>query len=54
MSPKKPTKKELEKHIEELEKQLEVSEDKAGKYHKELQYAKADHIRHDIRGFNLI
>ena len=42
MSPKKPTKKELEKHIEELEKQLEVSEDKAGKYHKELQYAKAD------------
>ena len=42
MSPKKPTKKELEKHIEELEKQLEVSEDKAGKYLKELQYAKAD------------
>ena len=42
MSPKKPTKKELEKHVEELEKQLEVSEDKAGKYHKELQYAKAD------------
>ena len=42
MSPKKPTKKELEKQIKELEKQLEVSEDKAGKYHKELQYAKAD------------
>ena len=42
MSAKKPTKKELEKHIEELEKQLEVSEDKAGKYLKELQYAKAD------------
>jgi len=35
MSPKKPTKK-------ELEKQLEASEDKAGKYLKELQYAKAD------------
>jgi molecular chaperone GrpE len=42
MSPKKPTKKELEKHIEELEKQLEVSEDNASKYLKELQYAKAD------------
>lgn len=42
MSPKKPTKKELVKHIEELEKQLEVSEEKAGKYLKELQYAKAD------------
>ncbi len=42
MSPKKPTKKELQKHIEELEKQLEVSEDKAGKFHKDLQYAKAD------------
>ncbi len=42
MSPKKPTKKELEKHVTELEKQLEISEDKAGKYHKELQYAKAD------------
>lgn len=42
MSPKKPTKKELEKQIKELETQLEVSEDKAGKYHKELQYAKAD------------
>ncbi len=35
MSPKKPTKK-------ELEKMLEISEDKAGKYLKELQYAKAD------------
>lgn len=35
MSPKKPTKK-------ELEKMLEVSEDKAGKYLKDLQYAKAD------------
>ena len=42
MSPKKPTKKELEKHIEEMDKQLEASEDKAGKYLKELQYAKAD------------
>ena len=42
MSPKKPTKKELQKHIEELEKQLEISEDKAGKFHKDLQYAKAD------------
>lgn len=42
MSPKKPTKKELVKYIEELEKQLEVSEEKAGKYLKELQYAKAD------------
>ncbi len=35
MSPKKPTKK-------ELEKMLEISEDKAGKYLKELQYTKAD------------
>ena len=35
MSPKKPTKK-------ELEKMLEISEDKAGKYLKELLYAKAD------------
>ncbi len=35
MSPKKPTKK-------ELEKMMEISEDKAGKYLKELQYAKAD------------
>lgn len=35
MSPKKPTKK-------ELEKMLEASEEKAGKYLKELQYAKAD------------
>ena len=42
MSPKKPTRKELEKHIEELEKQLEISADKAGKLHKDLQYAKAD------------
>jgi molecular chaperone GrpE len=42
MSPKKPTKKELEKRVEELEKQLEVSENTAGKYLKELQYAKAD------------
>jgi len=42
MSPRKPTKKDLEKHIEEMDKQLEISEDKAGKYLKELQYAKAD------------
>ncbi len=35
MTPKKPTKK-------ELEKQLDICEDKAGKYLKELQYAKAD------------
>ena len=35
MSPKKPTKK-------ELEKMLEASEDRTGKYLKELQYAKAD------------
>jgi molecular chaperone GrpE len=42
MSPKKPTKKDLEKHIEEMNKQLEISEDKAEKYLKELQYTKAD------------
>ncbi len=42
MSPRKPTKKDLEKHIEEMDKQLEISEDKAGKYLNELQYAKAD------------
>jgi len=42
MSPRKSTKKDLEKHIEEMDKQLEISEDKAGKYLKELQYAKAD------------
>ena len=42
MSPRKPTKKDLEKPIEEMDKQLEISEDKAGKYLKELQYAKAD------------
>ena len=35
MSPKKPTKK-------ELEKMLETSEDKAGRYLKDLQYARAD------------
>ena len=35
MSPKKPTKK-------ELEKMLEASEDKAGRYLKDLQYARAD------------
>jgi molecular chaperone GrpE len=42
MSPRKPTKKDLEKHIEEMDKQLEISEDKAGKYLNELQYARAD------------
>jgi len=42
MSPKKPTKKELQHRVEELEKNLEEKEREAGKYLSQLKYAKAD------------
>ena len=42
MSPKKPTKKELQKRVEELETQLKEVETKAEKHLSQLKYAKAD------------
>jgi len=42
MSPKKPTKKELQKRVEELEIQLKEAENKAEKHLSQLKYAKAD------------
>ena len=42
MTPKKPTKKELQQRVEELEKKLEEKEKEAGKYLSQLKYAKAD------------
>ena len=42
MSPKKPTKKELQKRVEELETQLKDAENKAEKHLSQLKYAKAD------------
>ncbi len=42
MSPKKPTKKELQKRIEGLEDKLKETEEEAEKYLSQLKYAKAD------------
>jgi len=42
MTPKTPTKKELQQQVEELEKKLEEKEKEAGKYLSQLKYAKAD------------
>ncbi len=42
MTPKKPTKKELQQRVEELESKLEEKEKEAGKYLSQLKYAKAD------------
>jgi len=42
MTPKTPTKKELQQRVEELEKKLEDKEREAGKYLIQLKYAKAD------------
>jgi molecular chaperone GrpE len=42
MSPKKPTKKELQQRVEELESKLKEAEKEAGKYLSQLKYAKAD------------
>lgn len=42
MTPKTPTKKELQQRVEELEKKLEEKEKEAGKYLSQLKYAKAD------------
>ena len=42
MTPKTPTKKELQQRVEELEKKLEDKEREAGKYLSQLKYAKAD------------
>jgi molecular chaperone GrpE len=42
MSPKNPTKKELQKRVEELETQLKEAENKAEKHLSQLKYAKAD------------
>jgi molecular chaperone GrpE len=42
MTPKTPTKKELQQLVEELEKKLEEKEKQAGKYLNQLKYAKAD------------
>jgi molecular chaperone GrpE len=42
MSPKKPTKKELQQRVEELEKKLEEKEREVEKYLSQLKYAKAD------------
>jgi len=42
MSPKNPTKKELQKRVEELENNLKVAEDEAEKNLSQLKYAKAD------------
>ncbi len=42
MSPKKPSKKELQKRVEELENKLKEAEAKAEKHLSQLKYAKAD------------
>jgi molecular chaperone GrpE len=42
MSPKKPTKKELQQRVEELESKLKEAERETGKYLSQLKYAKAD------------
>ncbi|MBN2334668.1 nucleotide exchange factor GrpE [Candidatus Bathyarchaeota archaeon] len=42
MTPKKPSKKDLETRVEELENQLKKREEEAGKYMSQLKYAKAD------------
>ncbi len=42
MSPKKPTKKDLQQRVEELEKNLEETEREAERYLSHLKYAKAD------------
>ncbi len=42
MTPKKPTKKELQQRVEELEKTLEDKEREAERYLSQLKYAKAD------------
>ena len=42
MTPKKPTKKELEKRVEELEKELQTAAEQGSKYLNQLKYTKAD------------
>ena len=42
MTPKKPTKKELEKRVEELEKELQTTAEQGAKYLNQLKYTKAD------------
>lgn len=42
MTPKKPTKKELEKRVEELEKELLTTAEQGSKYLNQLKYTKAD------------
>lgn len=42
MTPKKPTKKELEKRVEELEKELQTTAEQGTKYLNQLKYTKAD------------
>jgi molecular chaperone GrpE len=42
MTPKNPTKKELQQRVEELEKKLEETEKEAERYLSQLKYAKAD------------
>lgn len=42
MTPKTPTKKELQQRVDELQKKLEEKEREAGRYLSQLKYAKAD------------
>ena len=42
MTPKKPSKKELEKRVEELEKELQTTAEQGAKYLNQLKYTRAD------------
>jgi molecular chaperone GrpE len=42
MSPKKPSKKDLEQRVEELEKELQTTAEQSAKYLNQLKYSKAD------------